>query len=212
MHPEVAAASSRSTRAKLTLRSSARYRRSTHRGDSSTPDSFRGHHPGTGDPAASKLRLAVMGMASSNSRSTPITIRTQPHADPRPGTAARPYDPITPIRDSHLRRTSDRLRGGSDAPGGAGRDAARRPRELPPSASSWEDDLLPPETTACPPEPPLVASVVLCWHDRPMSSPSSPRSISSKCEPDHLQPNIPMIEEDDAEGHGVTGSPRPPVD
>jgi len=33
----------------------------------------------------------------------------------------------------------------------------REAEELPLSASSWEDDLLPPETTACPPEPPLLA-------------------------------------------------------
>lgn len=33
----------------------------------------------------------------------------------------------------------------------------REPRKLPLSASSWEDDLLPPETTTCPPEPPLLA-------------------------------------------------------
>ena len=30
--------------------------------------------------------------------------------------------------------------------------------------------------------------------------------------PDHLHPNIPMIEEDDTEGQGMIGSPRPPVD
>jgi hypothetical protein len=34
--------------------------------------------------------------------------------------------------------------------------SCERPRKLP-SASSWEDDLLPPETTTCPPEPPLLA-------------------------------------------------------
>lgn len=54
----VAAAFSRSTRAKRRPRSSARWRRSTRRGESSMPDSFRRHHPATGDPAVSKRRRA----------------------------------------------------------------------------------------------------------------------------------------------------------
>ena len=38
-----------------------------------------------------------------------------------------------------------------------GLEAMREDEKLPASASSWENDLLPPQTTACPPEAPLIA-------------------------------------------------------
>ena len=40
-----------------------------------------------------------MDRECSNSRSTPLRIRTRRHADLRHGMAARPSDPIDPVRD-----------------------------------------------------------------------------------------------------------------
>jgi hypothetical protein len=118
--------------------------------ESSTRDSSQGHHPDTSDPAASKHPRAVMDMACSHSQSTPITIRTQPHADLRPGTAARPSDPANPIRDPRLRRAVDRLRGGSDPSSRAGGDAAGgRPRSVKGRAESRPPGR-PPEPAVCP--------------------------------------------------------------